>query len=177
MNITKRPWGSLNGAPVYLFDLESPQGMRVVVSNYGGIIQSLVVPDKNGNPLDVVLGYDTLEEYLRGEHYFGAIVGPVADRIENGRCTVEERRVPWDAEATIAQVIKSDQYRCARVWSELVIAAWRTCREKVASFLRFCEEYARTIGDERRPFATSTWEAALPLWQQSLPHDHPELFV
>ena len=90
---------------------------------------------------------------------------------------MEERRVPWDAEATIALVIKSDQYRCARVWSEIMFAAWRTRREKAGSFLRFCEAYARRMNDPRRPFASDTWEAAFAAWQQTAPLEHPELFI
>lgn len=99
MTITKRPWGAIGNAPVWLFDIQLSDGIRVSVSNYGGVIQSIFVPDKNGNPLDVALGYDTLEEYLRSETYFGAMVGPVADRIEGGQCTLDGRKIQFPLNA------------------------------------------------------------------------------
>ena len=85
--------------------------------------------------------------------------------IENGQCTVEERRIPYDAEALIAQVRQSEQYRAAHVWTEIIFDEWRTCRERVSFFLHHTEEYARSIGDKRRPFAVDTWEAAYESWK------------
>ena len=55
------------------------------VLTYGATLQSLTVRDKAGNPLDVVLGYDNLEKYIREEYYFGATVGRVAGKLENGQ--------------------------------------------------------------------------------------------
>lgn len=89
--------------------------------------------------------------------------------IENGQCHVEERRIPYDPEALIAQVRQTEQYCKARVWSELIFEEWRTCRERVTFFLRFAESYAQKIGDERRPFPVDTWEAAYERWKQE-PH-------
>ncbi|KAF9625268.1 hypothetical protein IFM89_020854 [Coptis chinensis] len=63
--------------------------MRVHLSNYGCTILSLFVPDKNGNLADVVLGFDTLDPYLQGASpYFGCIVGRVANRIRDGKFTL-----------------------------------------------------------------------------------------
>jgi aldose 1-epimerase len=59
--------------------------MEARITNYGGIIVSLIVPDKNGKPGDIVLGYDTLAGYLRTTPYFGAIVGRYANRIGKAR--------------------------------------------------------------------------------------------
>lgn len=97
--------------------------------------------------------------------------------IEDGHCTVTERRIPYDPEALIEQVKQSEQYRAARVWSELMFFSWRTCREKMGSFIRYCISYAERIGDTRRPLARDTWEAAYEEWQQTAPTLHPELFV
>lgn len=85
--------------------------------------------------------------------------------VENGVCTVEERRVIYDAEALIAQVKQTGQYRAARVWSEMIFAEWRTCREMAMYMLRYIEAYARRIGDDRRPFMADTWEAGFAAWQ------------
>ena len=85
--------------------------------------------------------------------------------VENGACHVEERRVPYDCEALIVQVKATEQYRDARVWSELIFEEWRTCRERVSFFLHAAEAYAVSIGDERRPFAADTWESAYEAWK------------
>ena len=80
--------------------------------------------------------------------------------IEDSAVGVEERRLPMDADALIAQVKQTPQYAAARVWSELIFDEWRTCREKVYYFLHHCEQHARAAADDRRPFARETWEAA-----------------
>ncbi len=97
--------------------------------------------------------------------------------IEDGRVTVEERRIPYDAEALIEQAKATGQYVAAPVWTELIFSEWRTCREKVYFFLRHCEAYANRIGDDRRPFAKSTWEAAYREWAELAPSRYPVLFV
>ncbi len=121
----------------------------------------IVNPGSCGNPLDC------------GD--FGAPYTLLT--IENGRCTVEERRILYDAESLITQVKESQQYAYARVWSELVFSAWRTCREKSGSFIRHCIAYADSISDARRPFAKDTWEAAYALWEAHAREWYPELFV
>lgn len=85
--------------------------------------------------------------------------------VENGRCSVEERRVLYDVEELIAQVRQTGQYRAARVWSEMIFSEWRTCREMAMYMLRYIEAYARKIGDDRRPFMPDTWEAGFAAWQ------------
>lgn len=85
--------------------------------------------------------------------------------VENGRCTVEERRVWYDVEELIAQVKQTGQYRAARVWSEMIFAEWRTCREMAMYMLRYIDAYARRIGDDRRPFRPDTWEAGYAAWR------------
>jgi aldose 1-epimerase len=75
--------------PVHAITLVNSNGMRVRFLTYGGVIQSLVVPDANGVPGDVVLGYDTLEEYLANPFYFGALIGRSGNRIAHGRFTLD----------------------------------------------------------------------------------------
>jgi len=93
MKITQKLWGCDNGREIYLFELDNEGGMRAVVSNYGGVLQSLYVKDGQGNELDTVLGYDAFEEYKNSETFFGAMVGPVADRLAGGSCELGGRRV------------------------------------------------------------------------------------
>ena len=63
--------------------------MRARILDYGGIIRELLVPDRWGNPADVVLGFDALEPYVQRHPYFGAIVGRYAGRIANGRFSID----------------------------------------------------------------------------------------
>ncbi len=85
MNISESPYGQLpTGQFVSLFTLTNSRGSRARVINYGGILQSLEVPDRSGALADVVLGKDRLEDYLAGHPHFGAITGRVAGRIRGG---------------------------------------------------------------------------------------------
>ena len=78
-----------DGRAVQLYALTNEQGMRVTITNYGGIVTSLWVPDRDGNLGDVVLGYDSFEDYVAASPYFGAIVGRYGNRIANGRFTLD----------------------------------------------------------------------------------------
>lgn len=79
------PFGTApGGEPVFLVELRNDTISSEIIT-YGAAIRSLVVPDGQGNPVDVVLGYDTLEEYVRQDGYLGATVGRFANRIAKGR--------------------------------------------------------------------------------------------
>ncbi|HEU5451052.1 MAG TPA: aldose epimerase family protein [Terriglobales bacterium] len=81
-------WGTVDGKDVYLYTLRNQQGMEVTITNFGGRIVSLKVPDRSGKFADVVLGFDSLQGYLGdNDHnpYFGAIVGRYANRIAKGK--------------------------------------------------------------------------------------------
>jgi aldose 1-epimerase len=78
-----------DGAPVRAYTLRNKNGVEARILNYGGIIQSLKVPDKNGNFGDVVLGYDTLGGYLTNSPYFGALIGRYGNRIARGHFTLD----------------------------------------------------------------------------------------
>jgi aldose 1-epimerase len=73
------------GTPVDLYTLTNGKGMTVKITNYGGIVTSIVVPDSAGNPGDVVLGFDSLSGYLKEHPFFGALVGRYGNRIAKGR--------------------------------------------------------------------------------------------
>ncbi len=86
MIIEKHLFGSLpDGKEVHKYMLKNHHGMVVEVINYGAIITSIKVPDRNNDSGDVVLGFETLEEYLGSHPYFGAMVGRVCNRIGNSR--------------------------------------------------------------------------------------------
>src|ERR1044072_2894954 len=64
-----------DGQPVYLYTLRNSKGCEARIMNYGGILQSLKVPDKNGKLDDVALGFDTFDLYRVEAPYFGALIG------------------------------------------------------------------------------------------------------
>ena len=76
-----------NGENIYKYLLANGS-CEIEVISYGGIITSIKVPDKNNNLIDVALGFETLDPYLKDHPYFGAIVGRYANRIDNGKFTI-----------------------------------------------------------------------------------------
>lgn len=92
--ITRSPFGTLpDGRLVQAYTLTNRVGSSLRVIDYGGIVISLRVPDREGNFDDVVLGFNSLASYLAGHPYFGAIAGRVAGRISGGRITVDGENV------------------------------------------------------------------------------------
>ena len=89
MDIQKEPFGKADGKDVDLYKLTNANGLRMSVMTYGAIVVSLEVPDKTGKLGDIVLGFDTLDEYLKGHPYFGAIVGRYGNRIGKGKFTLD----------------------------------------------------------------------------------------
>jgi aldose 1-epimerase len=90
MTIAKESFGSTpDGAAVNLYTLTSAGGIEVKITNYGGIITSLKTPDRDGNLDDIVLGYDTLAEYIEDTPYFGALIGRYGNRIAKGKFTLD----------------------------------------------------------------------------------------
>lgn len=81
MSIEWKEFGYHLGYRCYLVTLKNKSGYSASFTNYGAAVQSLYVPDKNGDFADIVLGYDTLEEYVKGDSCFGASIGRVANRI------------------------------------------------------------------------------------------------
>jgi aldose 1-epimerase len=113
--------GTREGKPVNLYTLKNSHGIEVRAMNYGGIILAIRVPDRKGKFADVVLGHETMEGYIPNPPYIGAIVGRYANRVANGKFTLEGKtynlprndgpntlhggvnrtfdKVVWDAEA------------------------------------------------------------------------------
>ncbi|RZK57688.1 MAG: galactose mutarotase [Pedobacter sp.] len=80
---------NINGKQTNLYQLTNKNGAIVQITNYGGRIMSIVVPDKNGKPTDVALGYDSVQSnQKKGEPFFGALIGRYGNRIAKGKFTV-----------------------------------------------------------------------------------------
>jgi aldose 1-epimerase len=101
LSISKQSWGTANGKAVDLYTLRNGNGMIVKITNYGGVIQSIWVPDRTGALKNVALGFPKLSDYVNdfqnqpwpaaggsGETYFGAIIGRYANRIANHSFTL-----------------------------------------------------------------------------------------
>ncbi len=85
----KEAFGELKGKEVVLISLKNTQGNTVKLTNYGATLVWLEVPDKQGNRDNITFGYETLEGYLNGDPYFGSVVGRYANRIAEGRFTLD----------------------------------------------------------------------------------------
>ena len=92
MSIEKKLWGSHNGKDCYLFTLENGN-MKAEITNYAGSLVKLIVPDKDCDKGDVLLGYDTLDGYVAGTSSQGALVGRYANRI-GGAKFLTARSIP-----------------------------------------------------------------------------------
>ncbi|MBV9804088.1 MAG: hypothetical protein JO130_12885, partial [Solirubrobacterales bacterium] len=101
LSISKQSWGSANGQAVDLYTLRNGHGMIVKITNYGGVVQSIWVPDRSGALKNVALGFPKLSDYVNdfqnqpwpaaggsGQTYFGAIIGRYANRIANHSFTL-----------------------------------------------------------------------------------------
>ena len=126
MKIDQQPFGTApDGTPVDLYTLTNIHGLKAAITNYGGIVVSLFVPDRNGELDDIVLGYETLDGYIANSPYFGALIGRYGNRIARGKFTLDGQeytlatndgdnhlhggtqgfdKVVWDAE----QVVQDD---------------------------------------------------------------------
>ena len=90
VQVTRRPWGEIDGREVEIFRLASRTGLRAEIAELGGAIVSLTAQGRDGEFADVVLGFDDLDSYLADTNpYFGAIVGRYANRIAGGRFTLD----------------------------------------------------------------------------------------
>ena len=87
---TKEAFGKTpDGQEAFLFTLINKSGMLAKITNYGGTIISLMVPDKNNKFADVVLGFDNLDGYIKDNPFFGCLVGRYANRIANGKFRID----------------------------------------------------------------------------------------
>ena len=84
------------GIPTQLYTLKNAAGMEVCVTNFGGRVVSIMVPDKNGQMQDVVLGFDNVHDYINKDvtpSDFGASIGRYANRLDQGRITIEGQEI------------------------------------------------------------------------------------
>jgi aldose 1-epimerase len=112
--ISSQVWGTVNGQTVNLYTLSSGSGMTVTITNYGGVVQSIRVPNRGRGTTNVALGFSTLSDYVNdftqgatstpwplpggsGDTYFGAIIGRYANRIANASFSLNGTTYKLDA--------------------------------------------------------------------------------
>jgi aldose 1-epimerase len=87
--IAKKPYGRMaDGTQVDIYTLTNAQGIEATITNFGGIVVSLKVPDRDGNLGDVVLGRASLDDYVKANPFFGCLVGRFGNRIAKGKFTL-----------------------------------------------------------------------------------------
>ncbi len=90
MSVVQAPFGTLpDGSAVDIFTLTNANGLKARLMTYGATLVSLDLPDRNGAFADCVLGYETLDGYLKASPYFGAIVGRYGNRIAKGKFALD----------------------------------------------------------------------------------------
>lgn len=97
MSVKKELFGKMpDGQEIYRYWIENAKGVRTGVINYGAIWVNQIVPNKNGEMQDVVLGFDTLEPYFENTSFLGATVGPNANRIAKASFTLDGKAYQLD---------------------------------------------------------------------------------
>ena len=122
--ISSEPWGAVDGIPVDLFTLSSGAGLMVKVATFGGLVQSIRLPDRSGGAVNVALGFSSLEEYVEDVagpdvSYFGAIIGRYANRIAPGPFQLDGSSYSLEGEGRSADAVTLHGGRAgyhARVW-------------------------------------------------------------
>ena len=90
MQIKQKKYGEVDGNTINAYTLKNDHGMKITCINFGCIITEIIVPDKEGHFENVVLGYDTLQEYLNDTTYLGAVIGRVGGRIKDAQFELED---------------------------------------------------------------------------------------
>jgi aldose 1-epimerase len=141
-DVASTPWGSVDGQQVNLYTLSNANGMKVDISNYGGVVQSIWVPDRSGKLVDVALGFPTLNDYVSdftqgatatpwpesggsGDTYFGALVGRYANRIANATFSLNNTTYKLDANNGVNSLHGGYLGWNTKVWTATPWSDWR----------------------------------------------------
>jgi aldose 1-epimerase len=140
----KRPFGKTsNGSEVELYLLKNSRDVEIEITNYGGIVVSLRVPDRRGEMADVVLGYDDLASYGKDKWHFGAIIGRYANRIADGKFRLNGQ------EYTLARNNGSNHLHGGVLGFEKVV--WDAREDSAVPGRRLILEYVSEDGEEGYP--------------------------
>lgn len=114
----KKFWGKTkDNEDVFTYEISGSGGMRAKFMNYGANLLSLWVPDKNGRTADVVLGFESLEDYFVNAPYFGACVAPCGNRIGNARFTLNGKSYELDKNDGVNNLHSGFHPLLKRIWN------------------------------------------------------------
>jgi len=143
-SVTSALFGTMpDGRPVTIYTLRNARGAEARIMDYGGIVVSLKVPDRNGAFGDVVLGYEDLAGYLKSTPYFGALIGRYGNRIAKGKFTL------GGAEYTLAINNDPNSLHGGKVGFDKVL--WQSSAEETAGGPALRLTYHSKDGEEGYP--------------------------
>ncbi len=126
LGVTEKLFGRMpDGREVTLYELTNANGLHAGIINYGAILVSLEVPDRDGKSADVALGFDDMESYIKRNPLFGAVVGRYANRIANARFTLDGTEYKLTANAGKNHIHGGRNKRFDKVlWEGSPLPAW-----------------------------------------------------
>lgn len=179
MKASVAPFGKVEGRGVDLFTLDNGAGMTVKITNYGGIVTSIVIPDKGGKRGDITCGFDALDGYFgeayRGNApYFGCIVGRYAGRIKDAVFEIGGQRYPLAKNADPNHLHGGVRGFDKRVWDAAAFEEKDGCGVRLSLLspdgdegypgnLRVVVEYRLTEKNELRMRYTAETDKATPV--------------
>ena len=131
--IIRSNFGNIVGVPVCIYHINFPGQLEAKLTNYGGILCSLKVPNRNGDLENVVLGYDDLEEYLKDEYYLGAVIGRYGNRIASGTFSLNSKQYQLTKNLGDNHLHGGEMGFNSKIWKEVSIKD--NTDEKVLTFL------------------------------------------
>ncbi|MDF1813133.1 MAG: galactose mutarotase [Verrucomicrobiales bacterium] len=146
--ISSEAWGTVNGKEATLYTLKNANGLVVRISDYGGIIVSVMAPDRDGKMADVVLGFDTPAEYPEKSQYFGCITGRYANRIAKGKFTLDGK------EYTLATNNDPNHLHGGEAGFDQQL--WATTAQQSAAGAQLVMKWTSPDGDQGYPGALDT---------------------
>lgn len=143
-NITQGDFGTLSsGESVEIFTLSNASGLKIKITNYGGIIVSIATLDKNGVSSDIVLGYDDIRSYENDPYYLGAIIGRYAGRIEQGLLSIIDKTYQLD--------INNNDNQLHGGFQALNKKLWQATTESTAEYVSLILQHMSPDGDNGFP--------------------------
>lgn len=133
--INKKSWKTGSDvSPVFLYTLKN-ETMEVDITNYGATMVSIRVKDREKKPVDVLLGYESFEDYYTGEGYFGGLVGRCANRIHGGSVTLEGKTYGLALNDGPNQLHSAQYCTAVHVWD-----VDEECSDETHLYMTYCDE-------------------------------------
>ena len=118
MGITKQSFGkSMDNQEVFLYGITNKNQMTITVTDFGATLVQILVPNKDGNKIDVALGYDTVEGYYKNPGHFGATIGRNGNRIKNAAFSINGKEYPLAVNDNVNNLHSGPNWYRTRVWN------------------------------------------------------------